>query len=155
MYYISEIHKTDKNAKNFLRKPIRNLDISYNNLSNEILYNYYYFSGSPIPKDIKIEKKDDKIFISWNIGDVKKNDFYGNNIKFFVHIENEVISKVYQTFEKCILLNKNEFKMENDNEVKILSIVDKFTGKWSKSKKFKIDELPENIFGLCSIIILF
>ena len=147
LYYLSEIQKTKKNAKNFMRKPIKNLDISYHNLSNEILYNYYYFSGSPIPKGIKIKKKDDKIFISWNIGDVKKNDFYGNNIKFFVHIENEVISKVYQTFEKCILLNKNEFKMENDNEVKILSIVDKYTGKWSKSKKFKIDELPENVFG--------
>ena len=100
-----------------------------------------------IPKGIKIKKKDDKIFISWNIGDIKKNDFYGNNIKFFVLIENEVIKKVYQTFEKCILLNKNEFKMENDNEIKILTIVDKYSGKWSKSKKFKIDELTDNIFG--------
>ena len=141
LYYISEIHKTEQNTKNYFRKPISNLDISYNNLFNIITYNYYCFSGCPIPKDINIEKTEDKIFISWDIGIMKKRDLDINKIKFFVHIENEGITTVYQTYEKCILLNQNEFKMKKDNEVKILTIIEKYSGKWSEPKKFKIDEV--------------
>ena len=53
--------------KDILKKPIKSVDISYNNESNKISYNEYYFSGIPIPKDIKYEIKDNKLNLSWNI----------------------------------------------------------------------------------------
>ncbi len=46
-------------AKNIIKSPFKNTEIFYKN--NNTL------NGIPTPKDIKIDQKDNKLLISWNI----------------------------------------------------------------------------------------
>ena len=64
--YISKINDTNEKSKNLIQTPIRNLDISLNE-NNTLNYKHYYFNGNPIPKNIKIEDKNNKIEINWEI----------------------------------------------------------------------------------------
>ena len=49
LYYISEINKGEETAKDFLKKKIKNLNISMYLDNSEIFYENYYFNGIPIP----------------------------------------------------------------------------------------------------------
>ena len=57
--YISNINKNLKEMKLYFEEPMKNIKIIYNEKENNIIYDEYYFSGMPIPKDItfsEIEK---------------------------------------------------------------------------------------------------
>ena len=133
--------------KETLKKPIKSVDISYNNESNKISYNEYYFSGIPIPKDIKYEIKDNKLNLSWNIDKYK----FKNLINTF-HVQIKVNNK-----ENTYTTLFNEYSLDNyetnvEYEVKIRSCIDNLFGDWSEIIKFKIDDFKgnnseNNIFG--------
>ena len=142
-YYISEINKNIENSKNFSIKPIKNIDITFSQLFYTINYKVYYFNGIPIPKDIIIEKKDDKVIITWKIGDYRLKDLILEVIKYHVEIKDDKIDNKYQTSDKCIILEKyNESKIY---EVKIRTVINEVYGDWSEIKRFTIDEEEHQI----------
>ena len=141
-YYISEINKKEEEMKDILKKPIKSVDISYNNESNKISYNDYYFSGIPIPKDIKYEIKDNKLNISWNIDKYRIKDLINT-----FHIQIKVNNK-----ENTYTTLFNEYSLDNyetnvEYKVKIRSCIDNLFGDWSEIKKFKIDFFRDNNSG--------
>ena len=69
---------------------MKNCNIFYEN-NNSLNFEDYYFNGIPIPKDIKVEKNDEKFFITW---DLDNSNGVGNKIiKYFVLI----IDNLYYT----------------------------------------------------------
>ena len=56
--------------KNFIKKPIKNLDITYDNELDEVSYEDYYFNNIPILEDIKYEKKGKQLLLTWNINEL-------------------------------------------------------------------------------------
>ena len=87
LYYISEINKGEETAKDFLKKKIKNLNISMYLDNSAIFYENYYFNGIPIPKYVKVEEKEKKLYISWNIDDSMIKDIDIKNIKYSVSIK--------------------------------------------------------------------
>lgn len=57
LFCISEINKNNELSKAFITIPFKNLDISFDTIFNTLQFNEYFFSGIPVPKDIKLEKK--------------------------------------------------------------------------------------------------
>ena len=69
--YISKINQTKKIMKTYLTKLMRNLNIKYDENSNKIFFDEYYFNGWPIPKNIKIENlTSTSAKISWSIDNI-------------------------------------------------------------------------------------
>ena len=125
--------------KDILKKPIKSVDISYNNESNKISYNEYYFSGIPIPKDIKYEIKDNKLNLSWNIDKYIFKDLINT---FHVQIKVNNKENTYTTLFNEYSLDNYETNVEY--EVKIRSCIDNLFGDWSEIIKFKIDDFKGN-----------
>ena len=80
LYYISEINKNNEITKDFIKKQIKNIEINYNSDLNKLEYKDYYFSGIPIPKNIKTEEQEGKLIIYWDIEYFMFKDF---NLKIF------------------------------------------------------------------------
>ena len=141
LLYISEINKINKEVKNFLKIPIRNINRNINkstNLfggNNSYSYKYYYFSGIPIPKLASIVKYDKKISISWNMEELRIN----GQIKYSVVINIDGEEFKYETSDTQFSLKKYNEKAVY--EVKIRAFIDDLYGDWSELKKFKINEL--------------
>ena len=121
--------------KNKLKNPIKSVDISYNTESNNISYNEYFFSGIPIPKDIKYEIIGNKLRLSWNINKYKIINFINT---FYIHIKVNNIENIYTTIFNGYSLDKYDKNVEY--EVKIRSCIDNHFGDWSEIIKFKIDD---------------
>jgi len=139
--YISKINDTNEKSKNLIQTPIRNLDISLNE-NNTLNYKHYYFNGNPIPKNIKIEDKNNKIEINWEINDLSIKDFDMKKIKYSIQIKVKDKYLNYETSERYLILDKNEINI--DYEVKIRALIDGLCGNWSEIKKFKIEKPNEN-----------
>ena len=137
-YYISEIKKKEEEMKNKLKNPIKSVDISYNTESNNISYNEYFFSGIPIPKDIKYEIIGNKLRLSWNINKYKIKNFINT---FYIHIKVNNKENIYTSIFNDYLLDKYEINVEY--EVKIRSCIDNHFGDWSEIIKFKIDDFKD------------
>lgn len=151
LYYISEINKNNEKAKAFFNVPIKNIDISFRSIFNNLYFDEYYFSGIPVPKDIKVVKKEDKISITWNIGNIRTNNL-NKLIKYFINIKidgNEDMS-TYTSFQTNFLLDK--YDENKDYEIKIRASIDGSLGEWSEIEKFKIKEVKEEEIGLFSCI---
>lgn len=147
LYYISEINKNEEKAKDFFIKKIRNSDISF--LSDKyIFYEDYYFNGIPIPKNIKAEKKEGKLYISWDLDDsiIKRIDF--KNISYSIILKSkdlllghisEITNNKYYYYD-----NYNE---NYDYEIKVRTVLDGCYSDWSVIKKCKIEgQSKPNIF---------
>ena len=66
--YISKINQDIKKMKNISTKLMKNININYDEIKNNITYEDYYFNGWPIPKNIKIENlTSTSAKISWDI----------------------------------------------------------------------------------------
>ena len=143
--YISEIQKVNCKAKELLEKPIKNIDIEYNNyiFNYGLEYKYYYFNGMPIPVDIKINKKKEKVYITWDLYDIRIKNYDKENIKYIITINGNKKNIEYETSEKSLLLNKDEFKNNIDYELKICTINNELHSDWSEIKKFKVNDLYE------------
>ena len=143
LYYISEINKNNEKTKKFFNTPIKNIDISFNYIFNKLYFNEYYFNGIPIPKDIKIKKKENKIFITWDIDDIRIKNI-NKQLKYFVKFIKVNLNENEDTFTYTSYYN-NFLLDEYDNntlyEIKIRACLDEAYGDWSEIKKFKLDEL--------------
>ena len=119
--YISEIQKVNCKAKELLEKPIKNIDIEYINeiFNYGLKYKYYYFNGMPIPVDIKINKKEEKVYITWDLYDIRIKNYDKENIKYIITINGNKKNIEYETSEKSLLLDKDELKNNINYELKI------------------------------------
>ena len=142
LYYISEININNEKTKEFLKIPIRNLDITFNSDLNTLDYKDYYFSGIPVPKNIKTEIQGN-VILSWDIDKFKVKDFDNKKIKYEVEIkkDNEIFSN--ESYEKIMHLDRQ--KLNNDCEIKIRTIYDDIYGNWSEIQKFNINN-SQNYF---------
>lgn len=147
-YYISEINKKAEKMKNILGKPIKNIDINFDNISKKISYRDYYFSGNPIPKDIKYEIKENQLLLSWNINELRIKEPYN----FVVQIKVNNKENIYKVLFPKFILDKYETNAQY--EVKIRTSIDGSFGDWSDIKKFKIDDFKDGDFGNNNNIIL-
>ena len=143
--YISEIQKVNCKAKELLEKPIKNIDIEYINeiFNYGLKYKYYYFNGMPIPVDIKINKKEEKVYITWDLYDIRIKNYDKENIKYIITINGNKKNIEYETSEKSLLLDKDELKNNIDYELKICTINNESHSDWSEIKKFKVNDLYE------------
>ena len=133
LYYISEINRKEEKKKNFLKTPIKNLDIYYNKEVDIISYEDYYFSGFPIPKDINYEKKGKQLLLTWNISKLGEEKY-----DYIINIKTNDEETTHNSNVNNFLLDKYETNVEY--EVKIRASIDDCFGDWSEIKKFKIDD---------------
>ena len=148
--YISEIQKVNCKAKELLEKPIKNIDIEYNNsiFNYELEYKYYYFSGLPSPSNIKVNKKEEQIYITWDIDDIRIKNYDKENIKYVIIIEGDKNNISYETSEKSLLLDKDECKNNIEYKLRICTVKDESYSNWSETIKFKVNDLAEFKNGL-------
>ena len=141
--YISKINEINIEAKNVIKKPFKNLEISFDN--NNLNYKYYYINGIPIPKDINIEQKNNKLYISWNIDNLYLDI---KNIKYFIILKDDKTETKYESALTNIIIQ--EYKFNTDYEIKINAKVEGIYGDWNEIKKFKTGGQAMNPF--CSIL---
>ena len=141
-YYISEINNNNLKALNFYKKPLRNIDISLNSELNTLNYKDYYFSGIPIPKNINIEEKEDKIFISWNIDEFRIKNYNIKDIEYMVEIKNRGFVCNIKSSAKTTFIEKN--RMDGELNIKIKAFIEGIDGNFSENKIYK-NEIPNII----------
>ena len=134
-YYISEINNHNLKALDFYKKPLRNIDISLNSELNTLNYKDYYFSGIPIPKNINIEEKEDKIFISWDIDEFRIKIYNIKDIEYVVEIKNRVFVCNIKSSAKTTFIEKN--RIVGDLNIKIKASVEHIEGIYSEEKIYK------------------
>ena len=134
--YISELNKSEETIKDFLKERIKNLNISIN-FDSSLNYENYYFNGIPIPKDVKVEREEDKIFVSWDIDDSLIKNIDMNNMKFSVIIKGSLFDSIYETKDKYIYINK--YFSNKEYEIKVRTSIAGCQSDWSDLKKIKFD----------------
>ena len=147
LYFISEINKSNEKAKEFIIKKIKNLDISFR-YDSYVNYDEYCFNGVPIPKNIDVEKKGDKLFISWDIDDSIIKYINIDNIKYSVTVNNigSIFDFKEETDNKYIYYKDNEISKEY--EIKVRTLLEGYCSEWSIIKKSKIEvEHKINLFA--------
>ena len=137
LYYITKIIKLNEKSKELFQKPIKNLDIYFNSDLNNIDYKEYYFSGIPIPKNIKAEEKGNKVYISWDIDDFRIKNFDINNIKYKIEIKGANKTSTYESLETNLILQ--DYQLNIEYEIKIKCEIDDYFGKWSQIENFTIE----------------
>ena len=153
LYYISEISKNNEKAINLFSKPMKNLNIIFPNpniLSNAYTpkYNFYYFSGIPIPNNINICKKEEQALISWNIDELR---FEYKNIKYSVEIKEDS----NENFSSFLVPESNllfKYKINTDYEIKIRVMIDGLYGEYSEINRFNEKNLYNNTGSLFGYI---
>ena len=141
-YYISEINNNNLKALNFYKKPLRNIDISLNSELNTLNYKDYYFSGIPIPKNINIEEKGDKIFISWDIDEFRIKNYNIKDIEYMVEIKNRGFVCNIKSSAKTTFIEKN--RMDRELNIKIKAFIEGIDGNFSENKIYK-NKIPNII----------
>ena len=147
LYYISEINKSKEKAKEFINKKIKNYDISFES-DKYMLYNDYYFNGIPFIKNIKAEKRERKLYISWDLDNSNIKDINTDNIKYSlsIRIVGSLIDFRCETNDKFYYYNYYDEK--NDYEIKVRSSLDGYQSEWYEIKKSKEEIQPSlNIFA--------
>jgi hypothetical protein len=111
--YVSKINKKTKDIMIFFSEFMRNLEISFQEEQNKIIYEEYYFNGFQIPENIKFENINyDSFTILWQVKDM--------NIK---------------NIEKIKFKNRIEIRQENGTE--------KFTRIYEGDKILIVDTVPK------------
>ena len=148
LYYISEINKNKEKAKEFINKKIRNYDISFES-DKYVFYNDYYFNGIPIPKNIKAEKREGKLYIFWDLDNSNIKNIKTDSIKYSLIIKiigSDLFGYKCETNDKFYYYNYYDEK--NDYEIKVRALIDNYQSEWSTIKKSKNKDQPElNIFA--------
>ena len=148
LYYISEININNEKTKEFFKIPKRNLDISFNSDLDVLDYKDYYFSGIPVPNNIKKEIQGQNVIISWDINNFKLKEFDMKNIKYVLEIKNGHKFYSNETTETKMLLDM--CKLKNNFEIKIKASIDDICGNWSEIKSFQNQGQNTNFLFSCS-----
>ena len=138
LYYISEINKNNKIFKDCFKVPIKDYKISFLNFSTKSIgLNENYISGIPIPKDITIIINDNKINISWNIGDIIYPEYEKGKLKYKAELTDDIATKEYQVSQSSLILD--EYKENIEYKIKIRTMIDNDSySDCSQTMKFKI-----------------
>ena len=86
-----------------LLKKMNNSDISFE-LDKIYFYNDYYFNGIPAPKNLKVEKRENKLYISWDLDNSNIKSINTNKIKYLL-----VIKRFGDLFEHRYEISDNFF----------------------------------------------
>ena len=143
LYLTSKINKSKEKAKDFIQKTIKNSDILF--ASDKIyFYNDYYFNGIPIPKNIKTEKREKNLFISWDI-DNSSIKSINTKIKYFLSIKRfgDLFQVCDETSDKFYYFKNYDEK--NDYEIKIRTSIGDCLSEWSEIRKSKAEVLSSTI----------
>ena len=144
--YISNLNKNQKEINLLFQKFMKGLNISYN--QDVINYEEYYFSGLPIPKDIKIYDITGNGFkVSWKIDDIQKDNMSNKQIKYELEIkkENDKFKSIYNGTDDNYTINNLD---ENANyEIKVCSIYNNIKSNYSEIYKIKTDILDSIILN--------
>ena len=109
--YISKINQTSKKMKTYLTKLMRNLNIKYDENSNKIIFDEYYFNGWPIPKNIKIENlTSTSAKISWSIDDI---NILNQNKNYLYAIEMRKEEQNFQYIFESVVYPANSYNNHN------------------------------------------
>ena len=74
--------------KTYFTKLMRNINIKYDENSNKIIFDEYYFNGWPIPKNIKIENlTSTSAKISWSIDNINIINQNKSLLKYAIEIK--------------------------------------------------------------------
>ena len=136
--YISKINKNKKGFNSLFQELMYNIKPSFNEKENEVIFDEYYFNGSPIPNNI--ECKDNtfigfsNIEISWKINDIKNLD--KNKFKFRLELkkENEDFQQIYEGDKYEFIINN--LKNNTKYEIRICCIYNGVSGIWSEIFEF-------------------
>ena len=140
--YISKINKINIEVKDLLQKPFENTEISFKN-DNTLDYKNYFINGIPKPKNIEIEQKDSKLYISWNID----NSYLDiENIQYLIILKNDKEESKYESSNTNLIIQ--EYKLDTHYEVKISTIVDdEINEDFYEIKRFKTYDPNTSLFG--------
>ena len=143
LYFISEINKSKEKAKDFVNKKIKNSDIFFE--SNKLCYFYddYYFNGIPFPKNIKAEKMENKLSISWDLDNSYIKDINANKIKYLLYIKSTESPFDFRCETKDKFYYYCNYDEKKDYEIKIRTSIDGCQSEWYEIKKSK----EENSFS--------
>ena len=142
LYYISEINKNKEKGIEFLNKKIKNLNISMYLDNSAICYENYYFNGIPIPKNVKVEEKDKKLYISWIIYDSMMKGIDIKNIKYSVFIKDNNGELKFESSNKYFYYNY--YNEDYEYEIKVRTMLDYCYSDWSEVIKFKKEKQVKN-----------
>ena len=124
--YISKINQDIKKMKYISTKLMKNINIKYDEIKNNITYEEYYFNGWPIPKNIKIENlTSTSAKISWNIDKHNILNLDNNYISFAIEIRKKG-KNFHYIFEGIYGANTYSFNnLENNTnyEIRIFTYV--------------------------------
>ena len=146
LYYISEINKSKEKAEDLVNKKIKNYDISFES-DKYVCYDEYYFNGIPFPKNIKAEKKERKLYISWNLDNSGLKYINTDNIKYSLSIKMAGNLKDYECETSDKYYNYNHYDEKKDYEIKVRTSFDGCQSEWYEINKAKSEDIPPiNIF---------
>ena len=131
LYYISKINEDNIINQSFMKKPVKNVEISYK-LDSFLDYKYYYFYGIPIPENIEVERGGRKLKISWDVY-IRDEEADKNKMKYELLIKEGKIISFHETFLKYFLLDK--YEVNTPYEIKIRTLMNGSNGEWSETKR--------------------
>ena len=151
--YISKINQTKKKMKTYLTKLMRNLNIKYDENSNKIIFDEYYFNGWPIPKNIKIENlTSTSAKISWSIDNI---NILNQNKNYLYAIEMRKEEQNFQYIFESTTYPANSYNIHNlenntNYEIRISSYIGCANyypnhSEWSEIIKFKTPDYSNSI----------
>ena len=140
--YISAINKNNIKIKEFITEQKSTLSFSFDDSNNSLKSINYYFSGLPIPEDIKVEINDeDEVAISWKINKNKIKEDDRNKLLYSVEIKNDNNYYSFKSAETKLVL-KN-VKYDCDYKIRIKSYLNKSYSEYSQIKEFNMEDIYE------------
>ena len=142
--YVSKINKSQKEMKILFGKLMKNINISFQEDKNNIVYEEYYFNGISIDKDIEISDINMNSFkLNWKLQKLN-NDFHinHNQINYKVEIKKENSKENYNIVYEgnnntCLIDN---LKKNTIYEIKITLIYNNLISDIKITKNIKTNE---------------
>ena len=142
--YISKINKIQKENKKLFCQLMRNIKITFNEENDIIKYDYYYFNGIQIPKNIEFKEIKQTNFKSyWKIDNINILNIDNKKTKFLVEIKkensNDKFIKIYEgNNTNCLVDN---LISNTTYEIRICCINNELFGAWTEIQKIKTSNL--------------
>ena len=141
--YISEIEKHNQKVYSFIYESMSNMNISFNEESNSLVYNKYYFNGISTPTNIKTKEENDYINMSWKINEFEEKIKDSKEYKYILEIKDDKNKFLFEGKETNVkiygLLTNKQY------ELRIRTFYKDAYSNWSVYFQTKLNGY--NIFG--------
>ena len=138
--YISKMNKTQKEFKNLLQQPIKNIKFFSQEENNNINYEGYYINGIPTPKDIEFQNAHNSLNITLKIDNLGKSNNSYKEMIYIVEMKKEGsednFKEVYKGNKKICFIN--DLKKYTFYEIRICTFYNGIYGTWSNTEKLKL-----------------